>query len=93
MVTSNIAIDLDITNGARGTVVDIFLNPEEPLLGDSTIVTLKYLPQCVLVKLHACYPPRRPQRWCHPDFSNKILYADHPGEEGGNPLLKVFVIT
>ena len=52
MVTSNIATDLDITNGARGTVVDIILNPEEPLLGDASIVELKYLPQCVLVKLN-----------------------------------------
>ena len=61
MVTSNIEIDLDITNGARGTVVDIVLNPEEPLLGDSTIVILKYLPQSMLVKPHVCYPPQRPQ--------------------------------
>jgi hypothetical protein len=52
MVTSNIATDLDITNGARGTVVDIILNPEEPPLGDASIVQLKHLPQCVLVKLN-----------------------------------------
>ena len=52
MVTSNIATDLDITNGARGTVVDIVLNPEEPPLGDSSIIALKHLPQCVLVKLN-----------------------------------------
>ena len=51
MVTSNIATDLDITNGARGTIVDIMLNSEEPALEDGPIVTLKYLPQCVLVKL------------------------------------------
>jgi len=51
MVTSNIATDLDITNGARGIVVDIILNPEEPPLEDGSIITLKYLPQCVLVKL------------------------------------------
>jgi len=52
MVTSNIATDLDITNGARGTIVDITLNPEEPPLGDSSIITLKHLPRCVLVKLN-----------------------------------------
>ena len=51
MVTSNIATDLDITNGARGTVVDVILNSDEPPMGDDSIVTLKYLPQCVLVKL------------------------------------------
>jgi len=47
-----ISIDLDITNGARGTVVDIVLDPEELPLGDDSIVTLKHLPQCVLVKLN-----------------------------------------
>ena len=52
MVTSNIATDLDIANGARGAVVDIILDPEEPLLGDNSIVTLKRLPQCVLVRLN-----------------------------------------
>jgi len=52
MVTSNIATDLDITNGARGTVVDIVLNPEEPPLGDNSIIMLKHLPQRVLVKLN-----------------------------------------
>jgi hypothetical protein len=52
MVTSNIATDLDITNGARGVITDIILNPEEPPLEDCSIITLKYLPQCVLVKLN-----------------------------------------
>ena len=52
MVTSNIATDLDITNGARGTVADIILNPREPPLGEAPVVELKFLPQCVLVKLN-----------------------------------------
>ena len=52
MVTTNIATDLDITNGARGTIVDVFLNPEEFPLEDSAIISLKHLPQCVLVKLN-----------------------------------------
>ena len=61
MVTSNIATDLDITNGARGTVVDIVLNPEEPPLGDSSIIALKHLPQCVgQAKPHMRNTPRRP---------------------------------
>ena len=51
MVTNNIATDLDIKNGARGIIVDIVLSPEEPLLGDTSIIALKHLPQCVLVKL------------------------------------------
>ena len=51
MVTNNVATDFDITNGARGIIVDIILSPEEPPLGDTSIITLKHLPQCVLVKL------------------------------------------
>ena len=48
----DIVTNLDITNGARGTIVGIVLNPEEPLLGDNSIVILKHLPWCVLVKLN-----------------------------------------
>jgi len=52
MVTSNIATDLDITNGARGVITDIILDPDEPPLEDGSIVTLRHLPRCVLVKLN-----------------------------------------
>lgn len=54
MVTGNIATDLHITNGVRGTVhvVNIVLNPGEPPLGDGSITTPKHPPQCVLVKLN-----------------------------------------
>ena len=52
MVTSNIATDLDITNGARGTIADIILDPLEPPLGVTPIADLKYVPQCVLVRLN-----------------------------------------
>jgi len=52
MVTSNIATDPDITNRARGTIVDIILNPQKPPLEDVSIVELKHLPQQVLVKLN-----------------------------------------
>ena len=51
MVTNNLQTDLDVTNGARGVVVDIILNPEEPPFEDGSMVTLKHLPECVLVKL------------------------------------------
>jgi hypothetical protein len=52
VVTDNIEADLDITNGARGEIIDIILDPdpEEPPLGDGPIVHLK-LPAYVLVKL------------------------------------------
>ena len=30
MVTQNVETDLDITNGARGKIVDIVLHPDEP---------------------------------------------------------------
>lgn len=52
MVTQNVETDLDITNGARGTVVDILLHPDEPPLQQSGGVTpLKLLPAYILVKL------------------------------------------
>ena len=52
MVTQNVVTDLDITNGARGTIVDIWLHPDEPPICDlKPTIELKYLPPCVLVKL------------------------------------------
>ena len=51
MVTNNLQTDLDITNGARGVVVGIILNPDEPPPDEGPVNTLKYLPECVLVKL------------------------------------------
>ncbi|KAJ8590087.1 hypothetical protein M405DRAFT_737527, partial [Rhizopogon salebrosus TDB-379] len=53
MVTRNIETDLDITNGARGTVVDIFLHPEEPQHDEEeSTTTLSYPPAFILVKLN-----------------------------------------
>ena len=51
MVTNNLQTDLDITNGARGVITGIILNPDEPPLEAGSVVTLKHLPECVLVKL------------------------------------------
>ena len=52
MVTQNVVTDLDITNGARGTIVDIWLHPDEPAITEvRPILKLKHSPVCVLVKL------------------------------------------
>ena len=52
MVTRNVETDLDITNGARGTIVDILLHPEEPVITMlEPRIHLKHLPLCLLVKL------------------------------------------
>lgn len=51
LVTGNLQTDLDVTNGARGELVDVVLDPREPPLGDSEIVTLQYLPAYILVKM------------------------------------------
>lgn len=51
MVTNNLQTDLDITNGARGVITDIILSPDEPPLEEGPVVTLKNLPECILVKL------------------------------------------
>lgn len=51
MVTDNLETDLDVANGARGEIVDIILDPDEPPIGDDPIVHLQKLPSYVLVKL------------------------------------------
>ena len=51
LITNNIETDLDITNGSRGEIVDIILHPDEPPIGTDSIVRLKYMPLCVLVRL------------------------------------------
>lgn len=48
IMTRNVEIDLDITNGARGVIVDIILDPEEPLLSEGPIAKLKHLPAYLL---------------------------------------------
>jgi len=49
MVTDNIEIDLDITNGAQGGIVDIILHPQEPLIGNSPVVHMRYMLLYILV--------------------------------------------
>ena len=52
MLTNNIETDLNITNGARGEVIDIILHPDEPPVDSKdAVVRLKYLPIYLLVKL------------------------------------------
>ncbi|KAI6011526.1 hypothetical protein BKA83DRAFT_4382230 [Pisolithus microcarpus] len=44
--------DLDITNGTRGVIQDIFLHPHEPpLTTDTGVHHLKHMPSYILVKL------------------------------------------
>ncbi|KAI6096710.1 hypothetical protein F5141DRAFT_1151848 [Pisolithus sp. B1] len=52
MVTQNVEMDLDITNGMRGAIVDIVLHADEPQMTPiNGVIHLKYLPLFVLVKL------------------------------------------
>ncbi|KAI6126364.1 hypothetical protein EDD16DRAFT_1425629, partial [Pisolithus croceorrhizus] len=52
MVTENVETDLDITNGAHGTIVDIFLHPDEPpTTCCNGVIQLRLLPSFLLVKL------------------------------------------
>lgn len=52
LVTDNIKTDLDVTNGARGEIVDIILHPDELPISDSDpVVYLQYVPAYILVKL------------------------------------------
>ncbi|KIK13899.1 hypothetical protein PISMIDRAFT_17663 [Pisolithus microcarpus 441] len=52
MVTQNVETDLDITNGACGVILDIFLHPQEPPLpADASEHHLQFIPTYILVKL------------------------------------------
>ena len=53
MVTQNVETDLDITNGARGTIVGIILHPDEPMISNAEAQTVKLqrLPIYMLAKL------------------------------------------
>jgi hypothetical protein len=49
MVTENIEIDLDLTNGARGEIIDIVLHPDEPPIGNTPVVHLSYMPAYIMI--------------------------------------------
>lgn len=52
MVMQNIETDLDLTNGARGKIVDIILDWEEPVIDKKkALVNLKKMPLYFLMKL------------------------------------------
>lgn len=51
MVTVNVMTDLDVANGARGEIVDIILDPDEPTPSNTGTVKLTKPPAYVLVKL------------------------------------------
>ncbi len=51
LVTENLETDLDLTNGARGEIIDIILHEDEPAIGTAGEVHLEFLPAYVLVKM------------------------------------------
>ena len=52
LVTGNINLDADLASGARGSIVDIVLHPDEPAVDSRKSVTqLQYPPSIILVKL------------------------------------------
>ena len=52
LVMDNIETDLDVTNGARGEIVDIILHPDEPPIDENEpVVYLQYIPAYIFVKL------------------------------------------
>ena len=52
LVMTNIETDLDVANGARREIVDVILHPDEDIDPAESVVKLKHLPICVLVKLY-----------------------------------------
>ena len=51
LVTDNLETDLDLTNGARGTIVDIVLHPDEDLTGAGSSHVLEHIVLYLLVKM------------------------------------------
>ena len=52
MVTNNLETDIDVSNGARGEIVNMILHPNEPPLDDQqSKIELKFLSVCILAKL------------------------------------------
>ena len=53
MVMQNVETNLDITNGARGTIAGITLHPDELMMSNRTsqYTELQYLPLYILVEL------------------------------------------
>lgn len=51
MVTTNVETDLDIANGARGTVVGVVLHQGETGVASGDTVTLQHMPAYILVRL------------------------------------------
>ena len=61
-MTQNIDVDIDVTNGARGEIVDIVLHPDEPPISQvSSEIHLQYLPlYMILVKMARTRASRLP---------------------------------
>ena len=52
IITTNIDTDMDMSNGAQGQVVHIWVDPQEPAgNGESSVEDMQYPPACVLVKM------------------------------------------
>ena len=51
IVTQNMETYLDVTNGARGEIVDIILDLDKPPVWNEPTIKLKCLPAYILVKL------------------------------------------
>ncbi len=58
MVTFNVNTDLDLTNGARGSVHDIIFHADEDGNWEGMRQVLRHPPACVLVKLDRTKAPR-----------------------------------
>jgi hypothetical protein len=57
LVTWNVQTDLDVTNGARGVITKIVLDPREPELSEAPKIVLTYPPAYVLVELQRTRAP------------------------------------
>jgi hypothetical protein len=64
MVTRNLAVHVKLSNGSRGRISDIFLDPREPSITSNAVATgstrLYYPPAMVIIQLDFCDMPTLP---------------------------------
>ncbi|KAJ6453999.1 hypothetical protein DFH09DRAFT_1298158 [Mycena vulgaris] len=88
MVTSNLETDLDLTNGAKGEIVDIILDPDELPVGNEPMVQLKKMPAYILVMLTRTRASRLP---VHFPVTGAYAFTDYRSQ--GQTLAYVYVDT
>ncbi|KIJ58098.1 hypothetical protein HYDPIDRAFT_34496 [Hydnomerulius pinastri MD-312] len=80
MVTFNVEIDLDLTDGARGQIVEIVLDEHETMFSSTdAVIELDYPPAYVLVKMNQtkAKPAGNKQSIAAPPLTPAYAFTDY----------------